>query len=417
MTILYCKIMTNNNYTLTRVLVGGLKWSGKQSFIFFVLTLLVIGGTISASDPVVDDHYLTQNKSTIVAEKYLTDEPVQIGVSTFDAKVNVELIIYRLQFKTVDDNETILSDRRSSGAEEVLTQIFRMNGPEFLEERVFEEGTYRFVVTADENVQILFGEAQVNHGAAILTVILLLIFTFSFTIFWTIFPFAIAVLIINAMKPAPAYKVGMDTKTKKKDPFMKSLSRPIFEENTYFSKLTNAEWAWLGVALFFFIMFFVEPEGPFFFLTVIIGIGVFYGVTEREKMKDRILILLEHYPETSVEFLAKQLGKKKKKDVIKVLQIMILDDAYPIQLNLSNNKVIKVGEFQSSTPIRTEVPVQAVNHTVQVKAPVKETVVEKKVEEKKPLVEQIEDEAKFCNACGEHLVASVSYCYACGQKI
>lgn len=412
--------MSDNNYTLTKVLVGTLKWSGKQSFIFFILSLLMIGGTITAANPVMDDYNVQANKETVLTEKWMDNNPTQIGITVFDNTAKVTVTIYK-----VDGSD--------------LEIVFQMTGHEFLEERTFASGNYRFVATSDRDTSLLFGQSQVNHGALALIAIFLTIFAIAQGVFWCVFPFAIFILIVNALTGSDASKeyqvskkqqnqwqTDMKTSTKvyRREPAMKRAVKPFFSSNTILNKLTNQEWGWLTLAFFFFIMMFVEPNGPFFVFTVIIAVSVFYAVTEREKMKDRLVVLLNHYPETSVDFLSQQMGKKSK-DVIKVLQIMILDEAYPIQLNLNNYRVSKVGDLsQVDAPIQT--PVQTV-HQQSTPQPVQnisaqEYTYEPETKEEvaevpaKPVVEE-KSEGIYCTGCGENLISKVAYCYNCGQRI
>ncbi|MCY3410892.1 MAG: hypothetical protein INQ03_04560 [Candidatus Heimdallarchaeota archaeon] len=453
--------MSNNNNTLTSVLVGGMKGTFKATFILFIIGMLVVGSTVSAAEPQMDVYNLSANtKKSLGTFEVDSNEPVQIGLALVDGVGDLNFWLYHVTYKVVDGEDTIYYDSKVNGAEEVLDLIYSVHDQhEFFDELNLDDGTYKSVVQAERDVQVMFGISQLNHGAVFLSAILIALFGVSMALFWTIFPFAMMVLFINAIsgnEPTPSRTRSQ--RVQSKEPFAKRAAKPFMEgnSNSVFHKLTNKDWGWLGLAVIMFFLSFVTPEGPFFFFTVITVVAVFYGMTEREKLKDRIVVLLRHYPETSVEFLKTQLGKKKDKDIIDVLQMMILDEALPIQLNLQNNMVKLVGKipetYNSSNrrghihqpiafrpvaqptpqpvaqavaqPQVTQTPAQVQptnNINIRVEQPPTQTT------QPRPLTEQVEkqepakkEEAplkNFCTGCGTELIAKVAYCYACGQKV
>lgn len=434
--------MTSNN-TLTSVLVGGLKWSGKSSFMFFVLSALIIGGSISYADPEVNYYTIDGGTTNLLVEKYLDEDNTQFGIDV-DYGSEVTLNVFRVTYLTINaENQTYSSDTKSSGAVEELEEVFTITASDFYRDISLQPGTYRFLISSDTDTGFMFGLAEFNMGAVAIAVVFVILFSITISIFFTILPFAFFILILNALSGGPKTKHVYVTETKRSAPASKPsparsakatrrdarrdarvhLTVPFaapFVLPKFTDKFTNQDWTGLAFALFFFIMFFVEPNGPFFVFFVLIIIGTLYNVQERERMKTRIITLLTHYPETNVDFLKMQLGKKKTRDVLKVLQLMILDDGQPIQLNLNNNTVRVVGELiQDETPVAPVAPVSTPSPAAAPVAP--QPVVQTPVEPVAPApVEEVPakktNAENYCTGCGEILVQKVKYCYACGQK-
>ncbi|MHA2170913.1 MAG: hypothetical protein ACXAB7_13540 [Candidatus Kariarchaeaceae archaeon] len=295
--------------------------------------------------------------------------------------------------------------------------VISITGVEAFRNIYLTKGDYRIEVNTNyDQVSFVMGSGKFDAGLVTFTAVILIIFAVLMAIFWTVLPFTILSLVINSINnqgKKPLQKTA-PTKTQTAQPVTvqkAKVTKPIIiHPDSWFSKLVRKDWILLAVAtFFFFFLFVIESEGFGLFASIVLVAIVFYSVSEREKTKHRILVLLNHYPETTVEFLAVQLDKKKK-DVISTLQIMILDDAQPIRLNLVNDTVTVVGELTIEPVVTSEkdyivtpkelVPTLATTGTVQVQDEV-----------------MSEPEAIYhCTGCGERLLDRVKYCYSCGQK-
>ncbi len=447
--------MSNNNTSLTRVLVGATKWSGKASFTFFILTALIIAGTVSLGGPVVNYYSLAADQS--MGFNYaLENDNIQFGVAV-DNGDSVTLELFRVQYLHImNDNETVLSDYKISDADvQTLDLIFTMTAYEFFRDLQLDEGDYRFVISTTSATDFTFGVGQFMHGLIALSAVFITIFSVVFSIFSTIWPFALTVLIINALtgsvptkrpvrhyRRAPAAPQAPVAPAVVQPPTEQVLPRPVKVRRTSGTSLldgfTNNDWGAIMVGAFFIFIFFVNPEGPFFFIALVIIIATIYNVNERERNRNRLLVLLTHYPHTSIDFLTEQIysnrGRSnhgKRKRIVKVLQYMILDEGLPIQLDLATNMVKVIGKLPTSNledavvsttpparPAPAQAPVTPVAPVAPV-APVKPVPVEPvapvaPVEPAK--APEPVDEGYFCSGCGEKLVGKTRYCYYCGQK-
>jgi hypothetical protein len=293
------------------------------------------------------------------------------------------------------------------------------------------------------------------HGLIALSAVFVTIFSVVFSIFNTVWPFALMVLIINAITgpipsksrfrhykrapvapQAPVAPVAPVAPAAVKPPVEPALPRPVkvrrASRSSLFDGFTNNDWGALMIGAFFIFIFFVNPNGPFFFIAIVIIIGTIYNVNERERNRNRLLVLLTHYPVTSVDFLTEQIysnrGKNsnhgKKKRIIKVLQFMILDEGLPIQLDLATNMVKVIGKLPTSnlddaihatTPSSFQEPDAPVAPVAPVKPVPVETVAPVAPVAPTKAPEPV-DEGYFCSGCGEKLVGKTRYCYYCGQK-
>lgn len=438
----------SNNTSLTRVLVGLTKWSGKSSFTFFVLTALIIAGTVSLGGPVVN-YYSVAADQTMGFDYALENDNIQFGI-VVDNGDSVTLELFRVQYLHImDNNETVLSDYQISDADaQSLDLVFTMTAHEFFRDLQLDEGDYRFVISTSSATDFTFGVGQFMHGLIALSAVFITIFSVVFAIFNTVWPFALMVLIINAItgsipsksrfrhyKRAPAAHQAPVAPAAVQPPAEQVLPRPVKVRRTSGSSLfdgfTNNDWGALMIGAFFIFIFFVNPDGPFFFIAIVIIIGAIYNVNERERNRNRLLVLLAHYPVTSVDFLTEQIyttranssNHGKKKRIIKVLQFMILDEGLPIQLDLATNMVKVIGKLPTSNlddAIQSTAPsvtVQEPVAPVAPVAPVEPVAPAKPVEPVAPAkAPEPEEDGYFCSGCGEKLVGKTKYCYYCGQK-
>ena len=189
----------SNNTSLTRVLVGVTKWSGKASFTFFILSALIIAGTVSLGGPVVNYYSLAADQS-MGFDYAVENDNIQFGVAV-DNGDSVTLELFRVQYLHImSDNETVLSDDKISDDDVLsLDLIFTMKAHEFFRDLSLDEGDYRFVISTTSATDFTFGVGQFMHGLIALSAVFITIFSVVFSLFNTVWPFAIMVLVINAL--------------------------------------------------------------------------------------------------------------------------------------------------------------------------------------------------------------------------
>ncbi|MHA2030147.1 MAG: hypothetical protein ACW99Q_12195 [Candidatus Kariarchaeaceae archaeon] len=322
----------------------------------------------------------------------------------------------------------------------IYQDVLVSNSEQFYREITLGSGTYRVVATAHmlnspstgETVEIVSGHGHLNMVLVGLSILALVVGAIATGIFFTVLPFTVLVLIINAAskpsRPAPVYSGDRSSTPRPTEPTseyqrqqvqtqnqIKTKSSPFsFDPESFAAKLTTKDWAWLMIALICFIGFIFDPNSPLLAVAIIIAAAIIYSVSEREKTKVRILNLLNNYPFTSVEFLEMQLGKKRKY-VIKVLQFMILDDAMPITLDMGTLDVKVVGPLKPYLVQKEYVPTAA-----RVETPEQSTEQEIETVAETASVQIIADPpaeiTMHCTACGEGLIGKPKYCYICGQK-
>jgi hypothetical protein len=394
--------MAKQDLSLTKILVDVTKWSGKLGFLFFIISAIFIGINVNNSDMSLNQYTVNQGQPLITQYIHMeSDDNAQFFFAVDSAEGSTR------------DAITVHLVRSSTNEDVVI-----ITGVEAFRNLYLTKGDYRIEVTTNfEQVSFVMGSGKFEAGLVTFTAVILIIFGVLMAIFWTVLPFTILSLVINSInkqgkRPIPKNGPAKTEYSTQRVTVQKAkTTKPIIiQPDSWFSKLLRKDWILLGVAtFFFFFLFVIESEGFGLFASIVLVAIVFYSVSEREKTKHRILVLLNHYPETTVEFLAVQLDKKKK-DVISTLQIMILDDAQPIRLNLVNDTVTVVGEL-SVEPVVT--PKEDYIATPKELVPTLATT----------QAVQVQDEAisephgiYHCTGCGERLLDQVKYCYTCGQK-
>ncbi len=397
--IIVRNMSSNDDLSLTRVLVNVSKWSGKLGFYFFMISAILVAITISDANPSINYYHLNAGDTIITQSIHMSgsdNAQIFFGVDSPDEEHHtVGLITVSL----IDENNDV---------------VWLHTSNDFFKNIWLPSGDYHIEVTADQDTDFFMGSGVFDPGLVAISAIFVVMFAILMAIFWTVLPFTVAALIIKALdKKPPVAEPQVSSKirpiTIKK---AKSKKKPIvIHPDSWFSKLTRNDWILLGLGVFFFFLFVAEPDGVLLFFAVMFSAIAFYLVTEREKTKQRILVLLSHYPETTVEFLALQLDKKSK-DVIKTLKMMILDEAQLIRLDLITDKVTVVGELVQPIQPKRVVSPEVTRQTIE---PITTVVPESSVKQSTVQVEPIRP-VSHCTGCGEPLVGEVKYCYSCGQR-
>lgn len=438
----------NDNNSLTKVLVDISKWSGKTSFGFFVVALITTMILISIAEPTVTHYVATGEDQTVSSFTLDNNDDVQLFFATDNGETRMNYTLIKITYLGSDNIERDF--RQSSADIEVSTTIFSVRDSATLRQESLAAGSYKIVVSAEEDVGYTIGVAQFELALVALAAVFWVIFSIAVSIFFTILPFTIFVLILNAVSgsstprtppqsPQTQYAVQQQRSANfTAAPQSKPMRTSSYIKGTPFEALTKNDWIGVIAAVIFFIAFLAEPSGPFGFIALIIAAIIFYSVTEREKNKDRIQVLLQRYNQTSIKFLADQLDKKEDY-VIEVLRLMILDDGLPIRMDLINGSVTKIGEFpelnlrygsdapgpivqdqskqQTPTPQAPTSQEQIVEQHVEEADEAPETPVEPdfgKVEKTKQ--GEVRDYASYCSSCGEGLLKETKYCYSCGAR-
>lgn len=405
--------MSKEEQSLTRILINVTKWSGKLGFYFFMISAILVAITISDADPSISYYDLNAGQQKTVQYIHLDSrDNAQIFFS-----INTDEMDHSVTLGDVTPKKITVSLIDQS-SEEVKWSV---TASEYFKTINLGPGDYRIVVSATEdNTRFVMGSGSFNPGLVGITTVFIAMFGVLMAIFWTVLPFTIAALIIrsinNQKQPilpnAPSQKVAPQ-KINLQTPATVTKRSVTIHPESFFSKLTRNDWILVGIAVLFFFIFIVERDAGFFVVTIIFSSIVFYLVTEREKTKRRILVLLNHYPTTTIEFLSQQLGKKTK-EVVNILQIMILDDAQQITLDPANNTVKVIGDldmpkevYPTASSVTQKVTPQTTQKPVEVKQAPTTT---------KQVKNEMGNVISHCTGCGEPLVGSVKYCYSCGQK-
>ncbi|MHA2253210.1 MAG: hypothetical protein ACXAD7_22805 [Candidatus Kariarchaeaceae archaeon] len=396
--------MSNQELSITKVLVDVVKWSGKLGFLFFIISAIMVSITINDANPSLNWYEMQAGETATVQYIHM------------DASDNAQ-VGFAVESDEEPENRNLITVRiiRSSDS----SVVWSITAKEHFQNIYLSSGDYRVEVTVFEDTQFIMLSGAFSEGLVGLTAIFVALFAIMMGIFWTVLPFAIAALIIRSISksskptayPPPRGAPHTDQEPVKVMRARAPKRRPIvIHPDSYFSKMTRNDWVVAGLAIIFFLLFIVEFETVGLVFAVFLGAVVFYNVTEREKTKQRILVLLRHYPETNIEFLSVQLDKKKK-DVVKTLQIMILDDGQPIRLNLMQGSVTVVGEIDEK-----QYTLPSTRGQVEPVTPF--PAVTKKVETREEVVvpSREPEPTTHCTGCGEPLVSEVTYCYSCGQK-
>ncbi len=430
----------SNEITLTRALYGLTKNTAKIALIFLLISAILISITYNDADPSFNTHTLDNNTTRVLYSFHVSDGDSKLHIGYFVAEDTdlIDYIDFRIQQISGDLFEDVIIS--------LSTQYYR--------DLNLDSGDYRVVATlklksyADlsTRIDIVSGYGNVNLVLAALSILTLVIGAISMGLFFAVLPFTVFVLILNGFrKPKSQYQpeqrrskthrtsVSPSQINEEQTPILQpqpiqSESEPVyrqgyskpyrFDPNSFTSKLTAKDWTWLIIALISFIGFIFAPDTPLIAFSIIITGVVIYSVSEREKTKYRILVLLKNNPETSVAFLSRQLGKKDKY-VTKILQIMILDEAMPIVMNLYTKHVKVIGPldpyiednqriYQPLTPTRVDegqIHVQEPEHSYTTQQT-----------EPSAIALQNEEITTHCTACGEGLIGNPKYCYICGQK-
>ncbi|OLS25810.1 MAG: hypothetical protein HeimC2_17450 [Candidatus Heimdallarchaeota archaeon LC_2] len=420
----------SDEITLTRALYGLTKNTAKLAFIFLIISAILISITYNDADPSFSTHTLVNNEEKLLYSFHVSegDSELHLGYFTADDLTAVDYIDFRIQMKVVGESQVIYED------------IIFSQSTQYYQDLSLESGDYQVVATlhlkstADPNtrIDIVSGYGNLNLVLAALSILALVIGSISLGLFFALLPFTIFVLILNGINKPKAKKQSYSetieprvshsinqSQTKDIEPVtQQEFSRPYrFEPNSFASKLTAKDWTWLIIALLSFIGFIFSPDSPFLFFSIIITAVIIYSVSEREKTKYRILILLKTNKTTSVAFLSRQLGKKEKY-VIKILQIMILDEGIPIVLNLSSNRVQAIGDLGPFIKDNQRVYHPVTAQTDESEIPPQISEILEPVEQIDPIEAQPQNSeiTSHCTACGEPLIGDTKYCYICGQK-
>ncbi|MCE7735840.1 MAG: hypothetical protein GPJ54_13245 [Candidatus Heimdallarchaeota archaeon] len=420
---------TSNDITLTKALYGITKTTAKISFVFFILTAILISVTLNAGNPNINTYTLHDQEENFLYGFQISDgdSEIQIGYVV----INNDWIVDYIEFRV---------EKVSPDGLQVSENVIFSRSQDFFRQLSLDPGSYRVFATAyfvenaesAQDVEIASGHGSFNLVLVGLSVLAIVIASVSMGIFFAVLPFTIFMLIFNSINNSSKPRYVKPTKRKEhseieastqtSQPVYSSPSKPKvtpfnFDPESFAAKLTTKDWAWLAIALIAFIGFLFEPDSPFLFFALIIPVVIIYSVSEREKTKLRMLNLLNTYNHTSVDFLKVQLDKKIKY-VIKVLQYMILDDAMPIRLDMETLDVTVVGSLTPFLPqkefARTTSSHQSSSNNIEQST---QGVVSNEVN---PIVQVlIPDDSQIemhCTACGEGLIGKPKYCYICGQK-
>lgn len=420
---------TSNDATLTKALYGITKTTAKVSFVFFIITAILLSVTINAADPNINTYSLHDQEENFLYGFQISDSDteVQIGYAIINNEQIVDYIEFEVQKVSPD------------GIQVAETVIFSRSH-EFFRQLTLEPGSYKIFATAyfvenagsSQDVEIASGYGNFNLILVGLSILAIVIASISMGIFFAVLPFTIFLLILNSVNSSSKPKhvksvkrreyIEAESSTQTSQPVYSPPTKPKtapfnFDPESFAAKLTTKDWAWLAIALISFIGFLFEPDSPFLFFAIGITVVIIYSVSEREKTKLRMLNLLNTYNHTSVDFLKGQLDKKIKY-VIKVLQYMILDDAMPIRLDMDTLDVTVVGSLSPYLPQREfETQGPTYRDSPKYPEPSNQTNVSNDASTQVQVV--IPDESQIemhCTACGEGLIGKPKYCYICGQK-
>lgn len=418
---------TSNDITLTKALYGITKTTAKVSFLFFIITAILVSVTINAADPNINTYTLHHQEENYLYGFQVSDgdSEIQIGYGI----INNDQIVDYIEFKV---------QKVSPDGIQVTEIVIFSRSQEFFRQLTLEPGSYKVFATAyfienagsTQDVEIASGYGSFNLILVGLSILAIVIASISMGIFFAVLPFTIFMLILNSVNKSSQPKYVKPTKRTEQpqtetsaqtsqpvySPATKPKATPFnFDPESFAAKLTTKDWAWLVIALISFIGFLFDPDTPFLFFSIIITVVIIYSVSEREKTKLRMLNLLNTYNHTSVDFLKVQLDKKIKY-VIKVLQYMILDDAMPIRLDMDTLDVTVVGSLTPYLPQR-EYETQSYKDSPNYPEPSNHDVVSR--DESTTIQVLVPDESQIemhCTVCGEGLIGKPKYCYICGQK-
>jgi len=460
--------------SFTKSLGSAVKWTGKYSLLFLIIALIMTAVTISFADPSFNDYYVQPNKPATIRFEVQESNKYLININTHDFSNQVRLELQQLTFVS-SSNETsnfqqhpddqVIRSSIFAGDISTISKIFDLN-----------KGTYEIVISsATEDIGVFGGYAKFNIQLLAFNAILFLIFAIFFVSFNLIWPFWIVSLAVNLATPSSGEEFNPDLaqatprrdqqversrevqsnepqETSQESPQNIEVQPPIGHYQTssdrvkrgsslgrihregIIGKITQRDWALLAVALVFFVIYLTNPfsNGFLFFLALIIATYVGYSVIEREKLKDRLSILLKTYPKASIAFLAEQLDKDEDQ-IIGALRLMILDEGFPIRLDLVNRRVSKVGLFHDEVdeeelrttgtptqPITTERPAEETTQQRGESAVDTDNIIEEQEETDNRIIRGqqglINEPWAYCQACGEGLKKKVKYCYVCGAR-
>lgn len=456
----------NKDYTITNILVDITKWSGKASFFLFIIGLLLGLIAVNLASPQFNQYETTSQDTAFQWFSIDSNQEVQIILVTENGD-SVQLRLEKIEYVS-PDSEEVYDFRETVNDTITYDVVFSETDREIGKNQMLSRGEYRLVVNGVNNtsgIDFYLGNAHFDLGLVLAFAAVMATFGLAFGIFATILPFTCIALVVSAIMrmdnqeyDKQVYQKNTTTEstrtrdspsqtsqqTVRPEPSSRSnvYTRSGFIEDTPLKHLTRNDWIAVTVAGFFLLFFLAEPDGPFLFIGMIIIFIVGYSVTEREKLKNRLTVILQLYPETNLSFLSSQLDKDED-EIIKVLRIMILDEGYPINMNLIEKTVRKIGPFPEEAPkIPTRdyyqqasyettpetAPGTADQDTSSTESTEDQTAEEDKEEDTTTdthddaeqtvsgAVGEITEPALYCSACGEPLKKDVKYCYVCGAR-
>jgi len=192
--------------------------------------------------------------------------------------------------------------------------------------------------------------------------------------------------------------------------------------------MTKGEKIWAVIGIFLLIS---GLGGDFpFFIPILIFLIIAYSVANRDKMKERLVRLIRANPETTIAYLANQLDTTEDK-VVMILKMMILDQGYPIRLDLTHRTVTQLGEIRTDYETYGHRDWQSAGPNVSQKSvrtsPVQSDAtqpVERQEAEVKVKSEPVELHAaqpmsqpmSSCIQCGGKLPVTAKFCHNCGVR-
>ena len=427
--------MKNRSDTsLTKVLIDLTKWSGKMTFFAFIIGGILLSITLSSADPTVNYSEISLGQSKTVYSFSLNQEKtIQFGFSIDD-----DTELNKIHFRIVKKAASIANE------DEDIAHIIANS---YLKEFILQAGEYKIIfenpefVTGASSVSVIFGTGSFNYGLVGATILAIVVFSISSTIFWFALICTSFLLVINAVvgsvKPQRTTSAVVPPRQKRdqevtpayvSDGIKDIQPTKSFDLEAIFGKFQRSDWIIFSIGVLFFFGFLAEPQSPFLVFAILVFIGTIYMVTEREKTKHRIIVLLSRYRKVNMDFLVAQMDKKKK-HIVSAIKIMMLDEGLPIRMDTNQNYVEVVGDLTSALrlydikptsgePISTvtSAPIDPISVQDPIAQPVVTTPTKTKSASTTPAERLDNEPSHFCSTCGELLVSSVKYCYSCGAK-